>query len=117
MSVDRLKKQVLIYAVYFGFKKATWKGLYPVIYGFHKTLRKLLKTNADAKFPVDINTVKLDYLSAIARAQPDLAHKKLSKLLNVLKDESLKSSCLSLMKNITTFGNLTPLRSVVNALL
>jgi hypothetical protein len=103
LILHSLKKEVLAYSYYFGFKKIVWKGLFPVIRIAHKTLRKFLKGNTDIKFPLDIHTIKFEYLSAVARTEPEKNLKKLSKLASLLSDQDLKSSCQALMKNITTY--------------
>lgn len=100
-----LKKEVLAYSYYFGLKKIIWKGLFPVIRYAHRILRRFLKSNTDIKFPLDIHTIKFEYLSAIARVEPEKNLKKLSKLLNLLPNQELKASCQALMKNITTYCN------------
>lgn len=72
-----------------------------MIVQFQRVLRRYLKANPDVNFPLDINVIKLEYLSAIAKAQPHIAHKKLLKLECLFKQENLKNACTTLIKNIT----------------
>jgi hypothetical protein len=103
ISNAKVKYEALAFSIYFGMKKAMWKGYYPIVHMIYKSLKRLLKAKADLiKFPVSIPSIKLDFFRYTSILQPEDTFKKLSKLIKTLTNENDKNAANLIMKNMTT---------------
>lgn len=97
-----MKEEAIAFSLYFGLKKAMWKGLYPVISSFRRILTELITRGVD--FPISAHTIELECLSYTAQNKPEATYKKLTNLQNLLTDSNQKNACNMIMKNLTNHG-------------
>ncbi len=96
----------MFYSLYFGFKKAIWKGLAPMVRQFYKALKRFIKSRSgQINIPIDLNTIKVESLTFQAHVQPEKTHKKLSDLFKTVNKDSLKEPMNNLIKNMSNSGN------------
>ena len=97
-----MKSEIITFNIYFGLKRAIWKGYYPIVNMIFKILKRLIKSKKEIEFPISYNTIKLEVFSFMALSKPEETFKKLGKLSKVLTIDTEKASANIIMKNLTT---------------
>ena len=84
--------------LYLGFKKAIWKGYFPILRVLYKKLKKMMKLDSKIgeEIMISINSLKFDYLLNVISIQPEMSLKKLEKLSSNLSQSQKKISNISI---------------------